>query len=229
MNKKQIVTIATIIILSFTFTACNDNQQSEIDDLKQENINLKTELSLQKNLVEDNNKIFSTKIEVLETQVQEFETKISTLKELSTLNNYHEDLTDLNTYENLKFEEFRLNYDDKVLLGLEPISICKMYLYASLIKDYDTVYELYTTNEEGFFWTKEEDMNIPIIERMSDFTVVEDVYNLKFEINKSDDENAVITWNSKNGYFDENIGAHIYGFSFVKDGDVWKVSFLPMQ
>ncbi len=115
----------------------------------------------------------------------------------------YEDLTDLSTYESLKFDEFKLNYDDKVLLGLKPISICKMFLHASLIKDYDTEYELYTTNGEGFFISKEEYMNIPINERMSDFTVVEDVHNLKVEINKYDKEYATIIWNSKNGYSDE--------------------------
>jgi hypothetical protein len=77
--------------------------------------------------------------------------KISILKELTKLNNSHKDLTDLTTYENLKFEEFKLNYDDKILIGLKPISICKMYLFASLTKDYETQYELYTSNKDGFF------------------------------------------------------------------------------
>jgi|LGOV01.1.fsa_nt_gb hypothetical protein len=229
MNKKQILIIAIILILLLTFIGCNDIQQSELDDLKQENNDLKTELLLQKNLLEDNNKILYAKIEILEIQAKEFESKILTIKELTTLNNYHEDLTDLSTYESLKFEEFRLNYDDKVLIGLEPISICKMYLYASLIKDYETVYELYTTNEGGFFWSKEEGMNIPIKDRMSDFSIVEDVYNLKVIVNEDNKEYATIIWYSENGYNDENIGAYNNGFNLQKDGDVWKVSFVPMQ
>jgi len=53
-----------------------------------------------------------------------------------------------------------------------------MYLHASLIKDYESQYEFYTTNENGWFWTKEEDEMIPSSDRISDFSIFEDIYNL---------------------------------------------------
>ncbi len=227
MIEKRILIIIAILILSLVFVGCNNTQQTELNKLKKEISNLKTEILLQKNLL-DENKYLYDKIEVLETQTKELKDKISILKELTALNNYNTDLTDLSTYENLKFEEFKLSYDDQVLVGLEPISICKMYLYAALIGDYETEYELYITNEGGFFWSKEEDLKIPIEDHMSDFTIFEDIYNLKVEINNNE-KHSVILWNSKNGYIDENIYTYIYGFNLQKDGDVWKVSFVPMQ
>ena len=242
MIQRRIFILVIILTFSLSLASCNDNQQSESDDLKEDfndlmiEINhLKEEISILKdenlllNTTAREHKIFTSNIHNLLEENKKINVELLALKEVANLNSYHEALTDLTTFESLKFEQFRLNYDDEVLLGLEPISICKMYLYASLLGDYETVYELYTTNEEYAMATKEEYLNIRNEHRMSDFTVFEDIYDLNFEVNKYNEEHAVITWHSKNGYFDENIGAYIYSFSFIKDGDIWKVSFVPMQ
>lgn len=143
-----------------------------------------------------------------------------------------ENLLDLNDYEAEKFKEFKSNYEDKVLLGLEPLSICKMYLYSGYTEDYETQYELYTTKEEWVLWSKEEDENIPEEHRMKieDFKVFNDVYNLNVELkNQHYGEVAVITWSSQNGYYDEVEGAWVYFFNLMKDNGIWKVGFIPMQ
>lgn len=229
MNKKILKVIAIMFVLSSSLMACSNNQEAEMNKLRAENIYLQSELSLEKQLIEDQIKLFSDNIEAVASQIEALETKILTLEEVLVLNDPHEDLTDLSSYEHWKFEAFKINYDDEVLLGLEPIAICKMYLYALLIEDYDTVYELYTKDESGFYWTKEADEEYRLKGNMSDFSVFEDIYNLKVEINAYDEDNAVITWHSKNGYFDENIGNYIYSFALKRDGDIWKASFVPMQ
>jgi len=117
MKIKIIPIIVLILGLSNLFFHYNNIQQKRIDELGIQLSILKAEY------------IF---------QIKELENEIFILKELTTLNRYHEDLTDLTSFESLKFEEFRNNYDDQVLKGLAPISICKMYLYASQIKDYET-------------------------------------------------------------------------------------------
>ena len=143
-----------------------------------------------------------------------------------------ENLLDLNDYEAEKLGDFKSSYDDKVLLGLEPISICKMYLYSAYTGDYETQYELYTTKEGWVLCSKEEYENIPEEHRMQteDFKVFNDIYNLNVEIkNQHYGEVAVITWSSQNGYYDEVEGAWVYFFNLMKDNDIWKVSFIPMQ
>ena len=143
-----------------------------------------------------------------------------------------ENLLDLNDYETEKINEFKIKYDDKVLLGLEPLSICKMYLYSAYTGDYETQYELYTTKEGWVLCSKEEYENIPEEHRMQteDFKVFNDIYNLNVELkNQHYGEVAVITWSSQNGYYDEVEGAWVYFFNLMKDNDIWKVSFIPMQ
>ena len=158
MKKIKIIP-KIVLILGFInlFIAYNNIQQKGIKDLGLKIAILNEELT---------------------SQIKELESEISMLKEITTLNRYHEDLTDLTFFESFKFEEFRNNYDNEVLNGLTPISICKMYLHASLIKDYESQYEFYTTNENGWFWTKEEDEMIPSSDRISDFSIFEDIYNL---------------------------------------------------
>jgi hypothetical protein len=143
-----------------------------------------------------------------------------------------ENLLDLNDYEAEKLGDFKSSYDDKVLLGLEPISICKMYLYSAYTGDYETQYELYTTKEGWVLCSKEEYENIPEEHRMQteDFKVFNDIYNLNVELkNQHYGEVAVITWSSQNGYYDEVEGAWVYFFNLMKDNGIWKVGFIPMQ
>lgn len=142
-----------------------------------------------------------------------------------------ENLLDLNDSETEKLNEFKANYDDQALLGVEPISICKMYLYSSYIGDYETEYELYTTEEDYVMSSKEEYDNIPEEHRKQgeDFKIFQDIYNLNVEYRNDDyGERAIITWSSNNGYYDDQ-GAWEYFFNLTKDDDIWKVSFVPMQ
>ena len=143
-----------------------------------------------------------------------------------------ENLIDLSEYEAAKLNGFKSSYNDEVLLGLEPLSICKMYLFSGYMGDYETQYEFYTTNEDYVMWSKEDDENIPEEDRMSitDFKVFHDVYDLNVEFKARDyGEEAIITWSSKNGNYDENQEAWVYSFRLIKDNEVWKVAFVPMQ
>jgi hypothetical protein len=65
--------------------------------------------------------------------------------------------------------------------------------------------------------------------RRSDYGVFEDVFNVKIDLSTRDEDNALIVWNSRNGYVDELQGGWTYTFRLVKDDDVWKVGFLPLQ
>lgn len=138
-------------------------------------------------------------------------------------------LLELTAYEDSKLGDFRQNYEDKTLKDLDPLSVCKMYLYSALIGDYETQYELYTTNEGYVMWSKEEDLAFPKKDRIKDFEKYKDVHDIEVKYGKNYEEEAIISWSSENGYVDEEHGPWNYEFRLIKDGDIWKVSFMPMQ
>ena len=160
---------------------------------------------------------------------QEWFDKVFNIADTSILNNFYHDLTQLSTLENQKLEAFRKDYDDDILIDLELISICKMYFYSWMIGDYETQYELHTTNEEFVMMSKEEFISNRAVNKMTDFKIFEAVYNINTEINTDNEEHAMISWKSRYGHVSEEVGAFTYGFSLIKDGEVWKVSFAPMN
>lgn len=202
---KSKLTLSIFIILSIIATGCSNIQSLENDSIKQTDNDIKPQIE---NLQE--------KVDFLEKQLDEI--------------NYHEDLLDLTTYQSVIFDKFRKSYDVEVLKGLEPISICKMYLYAQLIGDYETQYEFILQNDD-FLMTKEEFLDIFIEEKTNDFAMFKGICDLKVDISTDDynKEHAVISWKLKNDCIDDKQGASLYGFSMQKDEEIWKVCFLPLQ
>lgn len=160
---------------------------------------------------------------------QEWFDRVFISEETSILNNYYTDLTQLSNLESQRLEAFKKDYDDELLVDLELLSICKMYFYSWMIGDYETQYELHTTNEEYVMMSKEEFISNRIENKMTDFKIFEAVYNIKTEINTYNEEHAMISWKSRYGHVSEGVGAYTYGFSLIKDGEIWKTSFAPMN
>jgi len=92
-----------------------------------------------------------------------------------------------------------------------------------------TQYELFTDNPEYVIVNKEEFLNDPNDRIPFGKEIFRDVYDLHVEVVSSDVEHATIGWSSKNGYVDEKAGTFSYGFALQKDGEVWKISYLPMN
>lgn len=218
MRIKRILILSVFLVISLYFVGCSGNSQTELEEMKKEVVRL-----------QENTISLNKDIEALKAENYELKSEISKLEALVNLNDSKGDLTDLTLYEEAKYEEFKVSYDDESLMGLGPLSVCKLYLYASSAEDYETTYELYTTDGKYVQWSKEEDMNFPKSDRMKDFRVFKDVYDLNIEYSESDEGHAAVTWKSRNGDSDEKLGAYTYGFSLVKDGETWKVNFLPVQ
>ncbi len=228
MKANKVLFFSIIFIIIFNLVGCNVENQESVEEMKEELKILAEKAETLSHEFEAFRNENVSAIKVLETENINLKKEISNLNKLIEINNNYGDLIDLDYYEQKKYEEFKLSYDDYVLIDLQPISICKMYLYASLVEDYDMVYELYTTNDEYVHWTKEEDQNIPQEHRRQDFTIFKDVYDLNVNYSQFDEEHATITWKSKNGYIEEQ-EMFTYIFTLIKDADVWKVNFLPMQ
>ncbi len=135
------------------------------------------------------------------------------------------DLTVLYDFEKEKYEEFRKNYDNSKLKGVEPFTIFKMYLYSAVEKDMETQYELYTDINPT--WTKEQHMEMNV---MSDFAEFKKTYGVEVIYNTNNEENkATVTWYSENGYVDKDNGPFKYSFGLTKENEIWKVDYMPMQ
>lgn len=141
-------------------------------------------------------------------------------------------LLDLDKKEMKVYESFKNDHSESHLKGLEPLSICKIYLYASSKKDYETEYELYIKDDEHRLWTKAEHLRWSKEEEDIPFekSMFEDVEEL--ELSYSEDERScTISWISKHDEFMDDDGNYFrFSFYLIKNRyGVWKVSFMPMQ
>ncbi|MBS4538254.1 hypothetical protein GOQ27_07250 [Clostridium sp. D2Q-11] len=140
---------------------------------------------------------------------------------------YTIDLLELSEEEMGIYDEFKKNYDESELKGVEPLSICKMYLHAGYNKDYETQYELYIKDEEYVQWSKEEDMEFPEKDRMKSYEEFQSVENLKVDI--TEQKHANINWDHPEEV-DSDGKPYRFGFNLVKNKDgIWKVHFMPLQ
>lgn len=140
------------------------------------------------------------------------------------------DLLNLSSEELDAYNNFTTTYDEEELRGLEPISVMKLYIHASMEKSYETEWELYMKRDNQLGWDKEYHMNIPDSDRMTDYSVFENAVNIDISYS-GDDQYAVITWEDEYlEEYDSSGNPYRYGFSLVKSEEgIWKVSFLPMQ
>lgn len=142
-------------------------------------------------------------------------------KELTTGGDSYDDL-ELNDKEREAYESFKQDYDPEVLKLMDPISIAKMYIQASIERDWETEYELYTKREDRVRWSKQEHKEIVEAEKTSPEKVKEAFSGLGAgTFNQTSNFEGYISFVNKNGE---------QGFQMVKDENgVWKVSFMPIQ
>lgn len=233
------IRISILLVMVILLIGCSGSEVGEIEakmsglevkinDMEAEIVSLKTELDETKNMEEmlkelqEENKKLNDQIQTLAIELNLLTIDIEDERD-------YEDLTVLTEKEKQIYDDFKKDYDTKHLIGLDPVSVMKLYTYANMKADYDTVYELYTKKEEYVLMTKEEHDDLSQNIRAGDFDKFKDVYHLKIRLESSNEEYVTILWKSKNGYVGEDYGAFVYGFSLIKDEDVWKVVFLPMQ
>lgn len=133
--------------------------------------------------------------------------------------------TGLFDFEQKVYERFKLNHDEKELTGLDPISIAKLYVYASYHQDFETAYALYTDREDHILWTKEEDEEIPLSDRGSPEEILQTFKNIEKGsfVQTGDDEGYIEFY----PYKDLDVKS---GFKMIKNEDgIWQVAFLPIQ
>ncbi len=135
---------------------------------------------------------------------------------------------ELTDWEMSIYEDYRLDFDENKLNGLNPINVMKMWIHALQENDYETQWELFTKEEKQLGWDKEQHIEQSRVKE--DFSEFENPINI--EVNYDDDyKYASISWEDK--YLEEHDGTgNLFRFSFllVKGRDrIWKVAFRPMQ
>ncbi|WP_026907928.1 hypothetical protein [Paucisalibacillus globulus] len=120
------------------------------------------------------------------------------------------------------YEEYRNTLNDKVLQGLVPFEVFKLYHYADLQGDLEVTYALYFNKENHFVPDKETFM----ADANQSNRQADEIYNEMLEINTFDE--IYLTENEVLIRFTTD---HDIGFRLLKDKElnVWKVSWLPIQ
>jgi hypothetical protein len=131
----------------------------------------------------------------------------------------------LTAEEEVIYEKFQQDLDEKHLKDLNPISIAKLYIQFQIDKKYDTAYELYTDKEGFVQWTKEDDKKIPESDRGT-ITQTLTTYN-------NIDKGKFILNGENEGYIEFEASPNAdaaSGFKMIKDEDgIWNVGFMPIQ
>jgi hypothetical protein len=127
--------------------------------------------------------------------------------------------------EEVIYEKFQQDLDEKHLKGLNPISIAKLYVQFQIDKKYDAAYELYTDNEGFVQWTREDDKQIPESDRGTLAHTLMTYNNI--------DTGKFVPDGEDEGYIEFKASPNAdatSGFKMIKDEDgIWNVAFTPIQ
>ncbi|WP_239635113.1 RNA polymerase subunit sigma [Paenibacillus sp. H1-7] len=124
---------------------------------------------------------------------------------------------------------FEQDLKEQHLKELDPISIAKLYVQASLDGKNEVVYALYTDRKGHVQWTKEEHEQFAASDRGTKDQILKIFKHIetgKF-IQTSDSEGYIEYQSNKDA---ENKPENKSGFKMIKDEDgIWNVSFQPIQ
>ncbi|MGG0821260.1 alpha/beta hydrolase [Paenibacillus turicensis] len=151
-------------------------------------------------------------------------------------NNNHADTNQTNNLESSLlteseqqvYDELLQKLDKQKLIGLEPLSVAKLYVQASFDQQHDLQYFLYTTREGHVQWTKEE--HEQDLQKQDKSSLANELENSK-RLFKNIEKGSFVSTSDYEGYIKyEKDGDKDAGFQMVQDEDgIWKVAFMPIQ
>jgi len=121
------------------------------------------------------------------------------------------------------YKAFKENYDSSVLIGLEPVTIARLYMYTWLLGDRETQYHLLTTRPEFMQWSLEEHLSPDYQGAPTDPEYI-------IELAKKLNEGQFIETGPGQGYIQHGEGIDMIGFNLIQgENGAWQVAFMPMQ
>lgn len=126
------------------------------------------------------------------------------------------------------YDELLQKLDKQKLIGLEPLTVAKLYVQASYDQQHDLQYFLYTTREGHVQWTKEEqDQDL---QKQDASNLANELENSK-RLFKNIEKGSFVSTSDYEGYIKyEKDGDKDAGFQMVQDEDgIWKVAFMPIH
>jgi pimeloyl-ACP methyl ester carboxylesterase len=126
------------------------------------------------------------------------------------------------------YDELLQKLDKQKLVGLEPLSVAKLYVQASYDLQYDLQYFLYTTREGHVQWTKGE--HNQDLQKQDTSSVANELEKSK-RLFQNIEKGTFVPTSDYEGYIKyEKDGDDNAGFQMVQDEDgIWKVAFMPTQ
>lgn len=124
--------------------------------------------------------------------------------------------------EQTAYDNYSQDLNDEHLAGLDPLSIAKLHIYASLERNDDVHYALYTDREGHVAWSKEEDEEIPESHKGTKESILKSVEGIE--------DGEFVQQDEISGYiaFENNRGTG--GYQMVKSSEGnWRVAFMPVQ
>ncbi|MNJ48905.1 hypothetical protein D3C77_441130 [compost metagenome] len=137
----------------------------------------------------------------------------------------------LNESEQQIYDALVQKLDKEKLVGLEPLSVAKLYVQASLDGQHDLQYFLYTTRDGHVQWSKEDhDLDL---EKQGNRNTEEELENSK-RVFQDIEKGTFIKTSDYEGWIKYRVNNQdekdYAGFQMVQDEDgIWKVAFMPIQ
>jgi hypothetical protein len=131
----------------------------------------------------------------------------------------------LSSSEQEVYDRFSKDLHEQDLQELEPLSIAKLYVQASLDNKQEVVYALYTDRKDHVRWSKEEDAKIPASDRATKEQILKTFHNIQTgTFVQTSDFEGYIEYQPSQGEASKS------GFQMIKDEDgIWNVAFMPIQ
>ncbi len=122
------------------------------------------------------------------------------------------------------YEAFKISNDPELLRDETPITIARIYMYASFVNDQQTEYKLLTTRENHVVWSQEEHLREkPEIVKLA-------TREQTLQIAPQLLEGEFIQTDEISGYIAFSDGEYEQGFQMIlNEQGIWQVAFMPIQ
>lgn len=122
------------------------------------------------------------------------------------------------------YEAFKTSNDLELLRDETPITIARIYKYASFLNDQKSEYQLLTTRENHVVWSEEEHLQVkPAFEELA-------AREQAIQISPHLLEGEFIQTDEVSGYIAFSDGEQEQGFQMIlNEQGIWQVAFMPLQ
>ena len=122
------------------------------------------------------------------------------------------------------YEAFKISNNPELFRDETPITIARIYMYASFLNDQKSMYQLLTTHENHVLWSEEE--HVQVKPEFEELAAREQAIQLAPHLL----EGEFIQTDEISGYIAFSDGEREQGFQMIlNEQGIWQVAFMPLQ